>query len=53
VVPVQPQPVNELDVLTLAPQAEDPDAPIINIYDEERLCDPRPEAPPAAREACQ
>jgi hypothetical protein len=52
VVPVQPQLVSELEVLTLRPQLEDPDAPIINI-DEFRLCNQAPEASPSAREACQ
>ncbi len=53
VVPVQPQPVNDVDVLTLSPQSEDPDAPLINVYDEERLCNPRSDAPPEEREFCQ
>ena len=60
VVPVQPQPVNDVDVSTLfrhafagSPQSEDPDAPLINVYDEERLCNPRPDAPPEEREFCQ
>jgi hypothetical protein len=52
VVPVQPQLVNELEVLTLRPQLDDPDAPIINIFDEFRLCNQSPEASPSAREAC-
>jgi hypothetical protein len=37
-VPVQPQLVREIDILALQPQREDVDSPVINIFDEERLC---------------
>ena len=37
--PIQPQAAREVDVLVARPAEEDIDAPLINIFDEERLCE--------------
>ena len=34
-------------------QSEDPDAPVINVFDEERLCDETTTSSQPARERCQ
>jgi hypothetical protein len=37
--PIQPQAVSQLNVLISLPQEDDIDAPLINVFDEERLCE--------------
>jgi hypothetical protein len=34
-------------------QSEDPDAPVINVFDEERLCDETAKSSQPGRERCQ
>jgi hypothetical protein len=37
--PIQPQAVNQLNFLLQAPPQDDIDAPLINVFDEQRLCE--------------
>ena len=54
VVPIQPQAVSQVDILLARPSEDDIDAPLINIFDEEQLCERlRRTNPEAAREVCR
>ena len=54
VVPIQPQAVSQVDILVARPSEEDIDAPLINIFDEEQLCEKLLRTnPDAAREVCR
>jgi len=54
VVPIQPQAVSQIDILVARPSEEDIDAPLINIFDEEQLCEKlRRTDPVAAQEVCR
>jgi hypothetical protein len=51
---VQPQVVNQLDILVARPTQEDPDAPVVNIFDEDRLCELLLQtSPETAKAACR
>jgi hypothetical protein len=53
-VPIQPQPISQIDILVARPSEEDIDAPLINIFDEEQLCEKLLRVnPEAAREVCR
>jgi hypothetical protein len=53
-VPIQPQPISQIDILVARPSEEDIDAPLINIFDEERLCEQLLRTnPEAALERCR
>lgn len=53
-VPIQPQPVSQIDILVARPSEEDLDAPLVNIFDEERLCEQMLRLnPEAAWERCR
>jgi hypothetical protein len=53
-VPVQPNPISQIDILVARPSEEDIDAPLINIFDEEQLCEKLLRTnPDAAREVCR
>jgi hypothetical protein len=52
--PIQPQAISEVDILFARPAEEDVDAPLINIFDEERLCEQLLRRDPErAREVCR
>jgi hypothetical protein len=54
VVPIQPQAVSQVDILVARPSEEDIDAPLINIFDEEQLCEKLLRTnPDAARQVCR
>ena len=51
---IQPQAAREIDVLVARPAEEDIDAPLINIFDEERVCEELLRTDPKrAREVCR
>jgi hypothetical protein len=52
--PIQPQAASQVDVLAARPAEEDIDAPLINIFDEEHLCEQMLAADPErAKEVCR
>jgi len=52
--PVVPQAAREIDILVARPSEEDFDAPLINIFDEERVCEELLRRDPIrAREVCR
>ena len=51
---LRPQPVSDVDILVARPAEDDPDTPLINIFDEERLCELLLRTnPELAREVCR
>ena len=51
---LRPQPASEVDILVARPAEDDPDTPLINIFDEERLCELLLRTnPELAREVCR
>jgi hypothetical protein len=54
VVPIQPQAASQIDILLARPSEDDIDAPLINIFDEEQLCERlRRTNPEAAQQVCR
>ena len=54
ITPIQPQAAQQVDVLVARPSEEDIDAPLINIFDEERVCEELLRTDPKrAKEVCQ
>jgi hypothetical protein len=53
-IPVEPQAATQIDVLVARPAVEDLDAPLVDIFDEQRLCEQLLRTDPKrAREYCQ
>jgi hypothetical protein len=53
-VPIQPQAISQIDILVARPSEGDIDAPLINIFDEEQLCEKLLRTnPDAARQVCR
>jgi len=51
---LRPQPASEVDIFVARPAEDDPDTPLINIFDEERLCELLLRTnPELAREVCR
>ncbi|HEX3885028.1 MAG TPA: hypothetical protein VHW66_20405 [Stellaceae bacterium] len=53
-IPVEPQAATQIDILVARPAVEDLDAPLVDIFDEQRLCEQLLRTDPKrAREYCQ